>query len=262
MPRLEKTFANLERPALVTFITAGDPNADTSLSLLKSLPDSGADIIEIGLPFSDPMADGAIIQAASQRALKGGITTKDILAMIQNFRATDNRTPLVAMGYANTVYAYGLETFAADFGAAGLDGLIVVDLPPEESRDLENELQKQNIDLIRLITPTTDVERLQTIQKTAGGFLYYVSVTGVTGGASADLDTVSQHIDTLKKHCELPIVVGFGIKTPGDAAAMGRLADGVVVGSAIVQTLHEKGRDEAARFVTDLADALLGPIET
>jgi tryptophan synthase alpha chain len=239
MSRIAQTFAALKRPALITFITAGDPDYEKSLTVLKSLPEAGADIIEIGMPFSDPMADGAAIQAANIRALDAGANMQQTLKMVQQFRKENKTTPLVLMGYANPIHIYGIKEFIADFAAAGIDGLIVVDLPPEEDNELRTAAQKAGIDLIRLLTPTTDANRLPKVLEGASGFLYYVSITGVTGTAKADTNKIAPHIAQIKKATNLPLAVGFGIKTPEDAVKMAKLADGVVIGSAIVQNIAD-----------------------
>jgi tryptophan synthase alpha chain len=238
MSRIEKTFASLNRPALITFIMGGDPDAQTSLEILKALPAAGADIIEIGMPFTDPVADGPVIEAAGLRALAAGTTLHSILSMVHEFRSDDTTTPLVLMGYANPLYQYGLEKFVHDAQAAGVDGFIIVDLPPEEDHELRALAQKNEIDLIRLITPTTNAERLPVLLKGTSGFLYYVSVAGITGAAKADPVTIKPHIDAIRKLTNLPIAVGFGIRTPEDVAAMGQIADAVVVGSAIVDKVR------------------------
>ncbi len=261
MTRIEKTLSALDRPALVTFITAGDPDHAKSLSILKALPEAGADIIELGMPFTDPMADGPTIDLASQRALKNGANMHKTLDMVRDFRKDDTETPIILMGYANPLYAYGLELFAKDASDAGVDGLIIVDLPPEESKDLENAASKAGLDLIRLITPTTDEKRLQKLLNGAGGFLYYVSITGVTGAKKADFSAISPHIADIKKQSGMPVAIGFGIKTPEDAAKFGEIGDAVVVGSAIVQTIadNQTAADlpkKVAAQVRELANAL------
>ncbi|MGB0719218.1 MAG: tryptophan synthase subunit alpha [Bdellovibrionales bacterium] len=239
MTRIEKTLSALNRPALVTFITAGDPGHTQSLKILKALPEAGADIIELGMPFTDPMADGPVIDLASQRALKGGANMQRTLDMVREFRTSNIETPIILMGYANPIHAYGLEKFCADAAAAGVDGLIIVDLPPEESAELETHAKNNAIDLIRLVTPTTDEARLKTLLRGASGFLYYVSITGVTGAKKADLDTIAPHIASIKEQSGMNVAIGFGIKTPEDAANFGRIGDAVVVGSAIVQTIAD-----------------------
>ncbi len=256
MSRIEKTFQSLNRPALVTFITAGDPDADSSLSVLKALPNAGADIIEIGMPFTDPMADGPAIQHASERALAAGANMKQTLEMVRTFRDENTNTPIVLMGYINPIFTYGIEKFTKDATEAGVDGLIVVDLPPEEDSELSAATKDNNLDLIRLITPTTDEARLGKLLEGASGFLYYVSITGVTGTASADLSKIKPHIAQIKSHTDLPIAIGFGIKTPEDVANMAQIGDAVVVGSAIVQNMAEGLKND------DLTEAIKTQVQS
>lgn len=240
MNRIAQRFADLKsqnRAGLVTFITAGDPDLDASQTVLNALPQSGSDFIELGMPFSDPMADGPAIQMASQRALTSGASMKRTLEMVRSFRVNDTKTPVILMGYYNPIYIYGTKRFALDAKESGVDGLIVVDLPPEEDHELRDPAHDAGLDIIRLVTPTTDDDRLETILDGAGGFLYYVSITGVTGTASADLEQLRPRLDHIRSKTDLPIAVGFGIKTPQDAQAMSRVADAVVVGSAIVNTI-------------------------
>lgn len=240
MNRIEQTFKTLKsenRKALVTFIMAGDPDAQKAQQFFQTLPENGADIIEIGMPFTDPMADGPAIQAAGLRALEAGATMHTTLDMVQQFRQTNDTIPIVLMGYLNPVLAYGEDQFAKDCARYGVDGVILVDLPPEESDEITPALNAHNIHLIRLITPTTNEDRLPAILKNAGGFLYYVSIAGVTGTKSANVDEVGAHIARVKTQTDLPVVVGFGIKTPDDAHAMSKIADGIVVGSAIVDEI-------------------------
>ena len=239
MSRIESTFKNLKRPGLITFITAGDPDYDKSLGILKALPAAGADIIELGMPFTDPMADGPTIQFAGQRALDAGANMNKTLQMVREFRKNNAATPIVLMGYANPIHAYGVEKFAADAGHAGVDGLIVVDLPPEEDEVLRAAAKKAGIDIIRLITPTTHEQRLPKVLEGASGFLYYVSITGITGAASADFTKIKPHIAHIRSATKLPLAIGFGIKTPDDVAKMAEIADAVVVGSAIVQNIAD-----------------------
>lgn len=239
MNRIEKTFKSLSRAALVTFITAGDPDTASSLAALKSLPAAGADIIELGMPFTDPMADGPAIQHASERALEAGANMIQTLDMVRDFRKENEHTPLVLMGYINPIFIYGIEKFTHDAAKAGVDGLIIVDLPPEEDEALRAAAKTSGVDLIRLITPTTDEARLDKLLDGASGFLYYVSITGVTGAAKADVSTIKPHIKAIKSKTDLPIAIGFGIKTPEDVATMAKIADGVVVGSAIVQNMAD-----------------------
>ncbi len=239
MSRIEATFKNLKRSALITFITAGDPDYAKSLSILKALPAAGADIIELGMPFTDPMADGPVIQAAGLRALESGANMKQTLKMVTEFRKDNKDTPIVLMGYANPVFIYGIEKFVKDASTAGVDGLIIVDLPPEEDEELRTAAAKQDIDFIKLLTPTTNKDRLPTVLKSASGFLYYVSVAGITGAKKADASTIKPHIAEIKKNTKLPIAIGFGIKTADDVKALSGIADAVVVGSAIVQTIAD-----------------------
>lgn len=250
--RIDTRFAALKaegRPGLVTFVTAGDPDGETSLAILKALPEAGADVIELGVPFTDPMADGPAIQAAGLRALKGGQTLKKTLAMVEAFRAGDAETPIVLMGYYNPIYIYGVPRFLEDAKAAGVDGLIVVDLPPEEDDELCLPALAAGLDFIRLATPTTDDKRLPTVLKHTAGFVYYVSITGITGAATPDADLVGKAVSRIKSHTPLPVAVGFGVKTPEQASAIAKGADAVVVGSALVDmvraTLDEAGQATA-----------------
>lgn len=238
--RLKQRFATCKadgRAALVTFITAGDPNLETSRAILHGLPQSGADVIELGMPFSDPMADGPSIQASSQRALKAGHKMAGTLDLVRSFRKTDTETPIVLMGYYNPIYVYPVESFLSDALDAGVDGLIVVDVPPEADQELCLPAIENGINFIRLATPTTDDQRLPTVLANTSGFVYYVSITGITGTASPDIDNVRAHVDRIKRATDLPVAVGFGVKTPEQARAMAGVSDGVVVGSALVDTL-------------------------
>ncbi|MFF7707238.1 tryptophan synthase subunit alpha [Pseudomonas sp. NPDC007930] len=240
MSRLQTRFTELKeqnRAALVTFVTSGDPDYDTSLAILKGLPDAGADVIELGMPFTDPMADGPAIQLANIRALAAKQTLAKTLQMVRDFRAGNDTTPLVLMGYFNPIHYYGVSRFIADAHAAGVDGLIVVDLPPEHNGELCDPAQAAGIDFIRLTTPTTDDKRLPTVLNGSSGFVYYVSVAGVTGAGSATTEHVSEAVERLRRHTPLPVCVGFGIRTAEQAAAIARLADGVVVGSALVDKI-------------------------
>lgn len=242
MSRIDHRFSVLRqegRAALVTFITAGDPDFDTSLAALKALPEAGADIIEIGMPFTDPMADGPAIQLAAQRALKSGQTLARTLELVRAFRKDNADTPVILMGYYNPIYIYGVDRFLVDAKAAGVDGFIVVDLPPEEDSELCLPSLKAGLAFIRLATPTTDDKRLPTVLANTSGFVYYVSITGVTGTAVPDFDAVAGSVARIKRHTDLPVVVGFGVRTGEHAAAIARGADGVVVGSAIVETLRQ-----------------------
>jgi tryptophan synthase alpha chain len=239
--RIDTRFAALKqqgRAALVAFVTAGDPDPETSLEILKALPAAGADVVELGMPFSDPMADGPAIQAAGLRALKGGQTMRKTLAMVRAFRQRDDDTPIVLMGYYNPIYIYGVDRFLADAGSAGVDGLIVVDLPPEEDDELCLPALRAGLNFIRLATPTTDDKRLPAVLTNTSGFVYYVSVTGVTGSAAPDTAKVAGAVARIKRHTDLPVAVGFGVKTAEHARAIAATADGVVVGSALVDAVR------------------------
>jgi tryptophan synthase alpha chain len=264
--RIDRRFAELKqegRPALVTFITAGDPDLDTSLEIMKKLPGAGADVIELGMPFSDPMADGPAIQLAGQRALKGGQTMVRTLEIVRDFRKGDDTTPIVLMGYYNPIYIYGNERFIADAKAAGVDGLIVVDLPPEADDELCIPALHAGLNFIRLATPTTDEKRLPRVLQNTSGFVYYVSITGITGAATPEPSKVAAMVSRIKARTQLPIAVGFGVRTAEQARAIGQAADGVVVGSAIVSaiatTLDSQGRatgstvSAVAKLVSELA---------
>ena len=226
------------RAALVTFVTAGDPDFETSSAILAALPGAGADVIELGVPFTDPMADGIPVQLAGQRALKAGQTLRKTLAMVESFRKAGHDTPIVLMGYYNPIWAYGVEAFLSDARRVGIDGLIVVDLPPEEDEELCLPALKAGVSFIRLATPTTDDKRLPKVLQNTSGFVYYVSVTGVTGGAIADYGAVGDAVARIKRHTDLPVAVGFGVKTAEDAATIAKRADGVVVGSALVERVR------------------------
>ncbi|MBR0903123.1 tryptophan synthase subunit alpha [Bradyrhizobium liaoningense] len=238
--RIDTRFAELAkqgRSAFVTFLMAGDPDPATSLEIIKALPKSGADVIEIGMPFTDPMADGPSIQAAGLRALKAGMTLKKTLELVRGFRKDDNATPIVLMGYYNPIYIYGVEKFLADAKSAGVDGLIIVDLPPEEDDELCLPAMKAGLNFIRLATPTTDDKRLPAVLANTSGFVYYVSITGITGAAAADSAAVSEAVARIKRHTKLPVCVGFGIRTPDTARAIASHANGAVVGTALVDAL-------------------------
>jgi tryptophan synthase alpha chain len=238
--RIEARFEQCRqegRAALVTYVMAGDPDPETSLEILKSLPAAGADIVEFGLPFTDPMADGPAIQAAGLRALKGGQDLAGTLALIGRFRAGDQTTPVILMGYYNPIYVYGVERFLADAREAGVDGLIVVDLPPEEDEELCLPALGAGLAFIRLATPTTDDKRLPAVLANTAGFVYYVSITGITGAATPDFGKVATAVERIKRHTPLPVVVGFGVKSGAHAAAVAQGADGVVVGSALIEAL-------------------------
>ncbi len=238
--RIAACFEHLRwenRAGLVAFITGGDPDAATSQALLEGLAGAGADVIELGMPFSDPMADGPSIQASSLRALKAGATLRAILQQVRDFRKSDNRTPLVLMGYYNPIYVYGAEDFACDARDAGVDGLIVVDLPPEEDTELRVPATQAGLHCIRLATPTTDDARLPVVLANTGGFVYYVSIAGITGTKSAASGEVTEAVSRLRRHTDLPVAVGFGIKTPQQAGGVAAVADAAVVGSALVDTI-------------------------
>jgi tryptophan synthase alpha chain len=240
--RIEARFARCRaegRAALVTYIMAGDPDPETSLALLRSLPAAGADIVEFGMPFTDPMADGPAIQAAGLRALRAGQTTARTLDLVRRFRAEDADTPLILMGYFNPIYQYGVDRFLADARAAGVDGLIVVDLPPEEDDELCLPALGAGLAFIRLATPTTDDRRLPAVLANTAGFVYYVSITGITGAATPDFGRVATAVERIKRHTALPVVVGFGVKSGAHAAAIAGGADGVVVGSALIQAVKD-----------------------
>lgn len=263
--RIDARFAELKqqgRSAFVTFVMAGDPDAKTSLDILKALPKAGADVIEIGMPFTDPMADGPSIQAAGLRALKGGMTLRKTLAMVGDFRKDDDTTPIVLMGYYNPIYIYGVESFLADAKTAGVDGLIIVDLPPEEDTELCIPALKAGLNFIRLATPTTDDKRLPAVLANTSGFVYYVSITGITGAATADSSAVAEAVTRIKRHTKLPVCVGFGIRTPETARAIAENANGAVVGTAIVDVvranLDAEGRatPKTVNAVADLVSAL------
>ena len=242
--RIKTVFQSLDRPAFIPFITAGDPDATMSARLLQSLAESGADVIEIGMPFTDPVADGESIQKANIRALDGGMNVHKTLDIVKDFRKDNDKTPLVLMGYANPIEQYDVQTFMKDAAEAGVDGVIIVDVPPEESADYVTYAEQYGISFIRLITPTTDEARLRTILDGASGFLYYVSITGVTGAAKPDPAVIENHMTHIRSQTDLPIAVGFGIKTPEDAAAFKGIADGVVVGSALVNTIEQTQNTE------------------
>jgi tryptophan synthase alpha chain len=245
--RIDARFAALKdekRPALITFITAGDPDLETSAAILAGLSKAGADVIELGMPFSDPMADGPAIQASSQRALKAGQTMVKTLKMVRDFRAHDTTTPIVLMGYYNPIYVYGNERFIADARAAGVDGLIVVDVPPEADEELCLPALKAGLNFIRLATPTTDKERLPAVLKNTSGFLYYVSITGITGAAAPIVNDVHKQVAAIKSETALPVVVGFGVRSGEQARAIAQGADGVVVGSAVVSTIEKSLNSE------------------
>jgi tryptophan synthase alpha chain len=242
MSRIAARFAELQRhdrAAFIPFLTAGDPSLETSFAILEKLPAAGADLIELGVPFSDPMADGPAIQASSLRAIKAGMTLPKVLELVRRFRKSDKQTPVVLMGYFNPIHAYGAARFAVDAASAGVDGLITVDLPPEEDAVLRAPASAHGLDIIRLATPTTDEARLAAILEGASGFLYYVSIAGVTGTKSYSEDDVREAVTRLKRESRLPCAVGFGVRTPEQAQAIARFADGAVVGSSIVSRIAE-----------------------
>jgi tryptophan synthase alpha chain len=263
--RIDARFAELKkqgRSAFITFLMAGDPDPSTSLEIIKALPRAGADIIEIGMPFTDPMADGPAIQAAGLRALKAGMTLKKTLAMVREFRKQDAATPIVLMGNYNPIYIHGVDRFLLDANSAGVDGLIIVDLPPEEDTELCLPAMKAGLNFIRLATPTTDDKRLPAVLANTSGFVYYVSITGITGSASADTAEVGEAVARIKRHTSLPVCVGFGIRTPGAARAIAQKADGAVVGTALVDALRASLDSEGhttpktVDAVADLASSL------
>jgi len=257
--RIDARFAELKhagRAGLITFLTAGDPDPKTSIAIVKALPAAGADLIELGMPFSDPMADGPAIQASSLRALASGGSMKVTLALVREFRAGDTTTPIVLMGYYNPIYQYGVDRFLADAKAAGVDGLIVVDLPPEEDEELCLPAKKAGIHFVRLATPTTDDKRLPAVLRNTAGFVYYVSIAGITGTRSAADADVSKAVARLKRHTALPVAVGFGIRSAAQAAAVAKVADGAVVGSALVDRVAGN-LDAAGRAKPNLAEAVL-----
>lgn len=260
--RLEARFAELRaagRGGFVAYVMAGDPDPATSAELLTRLPAAGADVIELGMVFSDPMADGPAVQAAGQRALAAGMTLRQTLAMVRDFRKHDDATPIVLMGYYNPIYSYGVEAFIADALAAGVDGVIVVDLPPEEDEELCLPALDAGLHFVRLATPTTDAKRLPAVLNHASGFLYYVSIAGITGTKSAKSGAIDAAVDRLRAATDLPIAVGFGIKTPEQAAQVARVADAAVVGSALVETVRTH-LDESGRAGDGLIDAVLDQV--
>ncbi len=258
--RIARRFAKLKaegRAGLVTFMTAGDPDLATSAEILKGLPAAGADLIELGVPFSDPMADGPAIQASSLRAIKAGMTLTKVLAMVAEFRNGDDETPVILMGYYNPIYIYGVDRFLADALKAGVDGLIVVDLPPEEEAELCLPALDAGINFIYLTAPTTDDKRLPRVVEHASGFVYFVSITGITGTKSAQAADVATHVTRIKNHTDLPVAVGFGIRTPEQAAGIAAVADAVVVGSALVDRVTAN-LDDGGKPTAATAEAVLG----
>lgn len=261
--RIARRFAALrtaKRAGLITYLTCGDPDTPTFARLLAGLPEAGADLVEIGMPFSDPMADGPAIQAAGLRALKSGMTLAKTLAIVRDFRARDHAMPVVLMGYYNPIYRYGVPRFVADAKAAGVDGLIIVDLPPEHDDELCLPALAGGLDFIRLATPTTDEKRLPAVLAHTAGFIYYVSIAGITGTRSADADAVAGAVARLRRHSPLPVAVGFGIRTPEQAAAVARIADAAVVGSALVERVAAN-LDDAGKPKSGLVEAVLGDVK-
>ena len=269
MNRIKKTFANLKKnnkKALGIFLTAGDPDLETSLDILVNLPKNGADFIEIGMPFSDPMADGPVIQESSERALKSGMNLEKCLSLVKTFREINNEVPIILMGYYNPIYKYGREIFVKKALEYGVDGLIIVDLPPEEDEELYNYSEKHNLSLIRLITPTTNKKRLARILNDATGFIYYVSITGITGTQAANPDDVLLKLNNVRQYTKLPVVIGFGIRTPEQALKMARISDGIVVGSAVVEkikySLDDKNKatkstlSSCLKFISEISNKL------
>jgi tryptophan synthase alpha chain len=257
MSRIAKRFAELKaanRAAFVPFITAGDPNFEAALALLKALPGAGADLIELGIPFSDPMADGPVNQASYLRALKAGMTLPKVLDMVRKFRKAETKTPLVLMGSYNPIHAYGTARFAKDAAEAGIDGLLIVDLPPEEDEVLRLPAALHGLDVVRFVTPTSDDRRLDTILDGASGYLYYVSMAGVTGTQAIAAPDVADAVAALRSRTKLPVTVGFGIKTPEQAAAIARFADGAVVGTAIVERVAQNAGKAALELAENVAE--------
>ena len=267
--RIKSTFDELKKDnkkGLITFITAGDPNFDLSLEILKKLPVSGADLLEIGMPFTDPMADGPSIQASYLRALKEGQTLNKTIKLIETFRKSNKKTPIVLMGYYNPIYKYGVKKFLLDIKEVGIDGLIIVDLPPEADEEVCIPSNKMGIDFIRLATPTSSIDRLPTIINNASGFLYYVSVLGITGSKTPEINSIKKNVEIIKSLSDIPVAVGFGIKTPLQAVSIAQTADAVVVGSAIIEKIyaaHKKNHndkisivEEVSNFVKSLSNAI------
>ena len=259
MTRIEETFKILrekKKKAFISFLMAGDPNFDDSLSIIEALPTAGVDLIEIGIPFTDPMADGRAIQLAGQRAIASGTTLQSVLTLVSKFRQTNQKTPVVLMGYFNPIATMGVENFLSNCKTSGVDGLIIVDLPPEEDQELCTPTLKAGLNFIRLVTPTSDNARLEKLMQNTSGFLYYVSITGITGAQSPETNSIQKSINQLKNHTQLPICVGFGVKTPQIAKEIAKIADGVVVGSAIVEKIaNNASKSEIINFCKSLADA-------
>ena len=256
--RVTKTFERLKvenKSALITYVIAGDPDLKTSQSILEILPAAGADIIELGIPFTDPMADGPAIQAGDIRALAAGSTLSHVLGMVRTFRSKNDVTPVILMGYFNPIYQYGLQKFSEDAAQSGVDGVLVVDLPPEEDGELKAALKTKGLDFIRLITPTSDNNRLAKLVDGASGFLYYVSIAGVTGTASVPIDAIASRIADIRQHSDLPVAVGFGIRTPEEAEAVSKLAEGVVIGSAFVTTIEKTDKNQIVKSIDEQVKA-------
>ena len=260
MARIDDTFLTLRatgKKAFVAYIMAGDPDYNKSMELLNGLPEAGVDIIELGLPFTDPMADGPTIQLAGQRALNSGQNLKKTLQMVEDFRSKNNVTPIIIMGYYNPIYSYGVDKFLSKAKLVGVDGLIIVDLPPEEDNELCIPAKNIGLNFIRLATPTTDAKRLPAVLKNTSGFVYYVSINGITGVANASSGNVAPEVSRIKNETELPVVVGFGIKTPVAALEMAKVADGVVVGSAVVEKIAQgESNENVLAFIKSLADGV------
>ena len=269
MNRIKRTFANLKKnnkKALGIFLTAGDPDLETSLDILVNLPKNGADFIEIGMPFSDPMADGPVIQESSERALKSGMNLEKCLSLVKTFREINNEVPIILMGYYNPIYKYGREVFVKKALEYGVDGLIIVDLPSEEDEELYNYSEKHSLSLIRLITPTTNKKRLAHILNDATGFVYYVSITGITGTQAANPNDVLLKLNNIKQYTKLPVVIGFGIRTPEQALKMASISNGIVVGSAVVEkikySLDDKNKatkstlSSCLKFISEISNKL------
>ncbi len=262
MSRIASRFAGLReagRGALIPFLEAWDPDRATSMAILRGMPLAGADLIEIGMPFTDPMADGPIIQAAGKRGLKAGVKVRHVLTMVREFRVSDANTPVILMGYLNPILSYGPEKFCVDAAAAGVDGLLIVDLPPEEADMLLPYAQANGLDVIRLVAPTTDDERLPHVMNGSSGFVYYVSITGITGTRSATTEHLMAAIPRIRKATDLPIAIGFGVRTPAQAAEASRVADAAVVASALIETLS-KHLDEAGNAMPDAVAAVLDQV--
>ena len=259
MNRIKKTFDQLNKEnkkALGIFVTAGDPDFETSLKLITNLPDSGVDFIEIGMPFSDPMADGPSIQLSSQRALKSGMNLNKCLSLIKIFREENSHIPIILMGYYNPIYKFGKDKFIKNCIELGVDALIIVDLPPEEDDEFYFEAEKNNLSMIRLVTPTTDEKRLKKILLNATGFVYYVSITGITGTQAPDIKSVQDNIKKVKQVTDLPIIIGFGIRSPAQAALMSNVANGIVIGSAIVDLIKKNLNDDDKLIDKDLIECI------